>query len=313
MYELSDELSDEDFKEVLETNMFNNKRVFVKIMPITEKEIIAFDGKDMYNLDPMFLFVLHKNSPNPWREVIAQREAYVKNPRIFPQLYYVRVVDLKTNHDFDYTIDSELNVKIKELNESTKYLAIISEYLGGYIVMDDYLKLYPSQIEEMIKKMIYITDIMRDIQLYHFDAHLFNFMTDGFNVKVIDFGTSILIPYTTLRVDEKLALSNVTYRDFGMLIFNIMICIIYININDINRDHCYYIMKNMRKYKFMNDFLKYQQICLLLFDYFDDDITFPNEKIKIELEKCKQDVFCFRCRQFGHSPNKCYRMVLMDF
>jgi len=239
----------------------------------------------MYIIDCKFIFAVHKNSPNPWREVIVQQEGYATNPTVFPLLYDARVIDLGKKSNFAMTSDSELNVKLKELNESTKYLVMISEYLEEYTTMDNYFVLYPEKIENMIAKMIQIVGVMRNIKLFHLDMHLFNFMTDGINVKIIDFGTSIIIPYTKLRFDEKYALSKVKCRDFGNLIFNSMTRVITVFSNDIKYDYCYYIIKNMEEFKFMTKFLKYKQICMLMFDYYENYNEFQDEKMMIEWGK----------------------------
>jgi serine/threonine protein kinase len=190
---------------VNKTVKINNKKVFIKAIPIAGKILKhVHDTSNIYDLPEYYNYGYGSAGVNPWRELLMhiQTTNYVLNGTcdFFPMMYHYRVIKDDNNDQISSGLEQKLMDRWDNNKNIIKYLedrinakhkiVLFLEYIPH--VAYKYLNKNPSFVSDFYKQSKSIIKFCNKNGILHNDAHLGNFIIDNDEkVYLTDFGLSL--------------------------------------------------------------------------------------------------------------------------
>ena len=304
------------------TISFNETKIFVKKIPLTNFEQKPENIQSTYNLFDLPLFYQYGVGSagfGAWRElqshIMASNWVLTKQCASFPILYHWRVLPRKpVSVDISYwkNIDryteywnKETNIRdlLHALNASAACIALFIEYVPQ--TLSSWLSKKVNNrdasadlaIEFVDSSLFTVNKFLQNNGFIHFDLHFENILTDGNELYLSDFGLAVSSNFE-LTIAEKQFLKKHNNYDVYCAALNILHCIITARygkeewINKLKK-HIKYMHGSPANY-YDEVIMKYHRIAILM-DCFltnlqkDKQTLFPAEQLAAALASVIND------------------------
>jgi len=191
----------------------DGKKVFVKRIPLTDLELEpqnVMSTQNLFHLPCHYQYGIGSAGLNAWRDLITHKvttsEVLIRYFPHFPLMYHWRVlsnepqeIQLPTTWDnfedyYAYWDHSrEIIHRIQSINNSKYSIVMFLEYFP-YNLHDWLVSHLQSGsgnlcvLEKLCADIDFINDKLEEMGFIHFDQHFKNFLTDGDDVVLCDFG-----------------------------------------------------------------------------------------------------------------------------
>ncbi len=177
----------------------DGQRVFVKRIPLTDLEVTnAYSTKNHYRIPTWYNYGVGSAGFGAFRELAAHQKTsnWVRAGQCtaFPLLHHHRLVSSGANSESFDDLDGyvtywngskSIERYMRERTESKQHLLLFLEYLTP---LSDWMVDNPSKLAGMLPKALKSIDFLHQNGMIHFDAHLYNWLTDGRELFLTDFG-----------------------------------------------------------------------------------------------------------------------------
>lgn len=221
----------------------NNKKVFIKGLPLARKFVENRTSANLYNLPAYYNYGYGSAGCNPWRELLLHLKTtkYVSSGELhnFPLLHHYRIVEYDDNY-FETGLQEKLmkryhynkNIKkyLQDRAKSKYKIILFLEYIP--YVGWKYLQKNASFVKSFYEQSKKIISFIHKKEFYHNDAHLGNFLIDkNEQIYLTDFGLSLdksfdldkgelkFIEYNK-KLDNYYMIDNVFSNFFNRLYYN---------------------------------------------------------------------------------------------
>lgn len=219
--------------------VLGESKVFVKRVPVTNLEYDnLFSTKNLYDLPTYFNYGLGSAGLGVaglgvFRELVTHIKTtnWVLEGQIatFPLMYHYRIIPFSGQH-----IDVDSN-RLKNFVEYWGNNANVGNYMLDraiakhelilfleYIpyVLETWLLKNPSKLQKSLDDLRRTVNFLIQKGIIHFDAHFRNFLTDGEQIYLTDFGL-VLDKTFTLAEDEKSFFEQNVFYDYGEVLRNL--------------------------------------------------------------------------------------------
>ncbi len=175
------------------------KKVFVKRIPLTELEASnAYSTKNQHRIPTWYSYGIGSAGFGAFRELAAHVKTtnWVREGKHngFPLLHHHRIVDAKKPtaklpdlSDYVAYWNNSKGVERFMLDraKSQKHLLVFIEHLAP---LSEWMQKNPTKLLAMLPKALKTIDFLKENGIIHFDAHIYNWLTDGKSVFLTDFG-----------------------------------------------------------------------------------------------------------------------------
>lgn len=177
----------------------DGQQIFIKKVPLTSLEIAnALSTKNLYKIPTWYNYGVGSAGFGAFRELAAHVKTtnWVLDGQCaaFPLLYHHRILATeKTSKNISnlkgyikyWNGSKTIERYMLDRNKSKQHLYLFLEHLTP---LSDWMAENPSKMHGMFKKSLKCIDFLRQNGMTHFDAHIYNWLTDGRNVFLTDFG-----------------------------------------------------------------------------------------------------------------------------
>jgi hypothetical protein len=210
--------------------------VFVKRVPLTDlerRDEHVMSTENMFDLPPGCHYGVGSPSFSAWRELAAARmtSRWVLEGRSqgFPLLYHWRVLDSPVGKsagpfseqlaDVDRFVEywhgsDAVRRRVEAVNSATASVALFFEHVA--VPLPDWLGERTAQgdvdaittANEQLRRVVLG---MNRLGMFHFDAHLGNFVTDGQQLRLVDFGQAASTDFKLSAAERSFLIDNSTH------------------------------------------------------------------------------------------------------
>jgi len=213
-------------------------KVFVKRIPIPKLQEDIFCSKNVYDLPTYYNYGIGSAGFGPARELQTHIKTtnWVLNGELtsFPLLYHYRVMPVQVDEkDIDeekieghisYWVDywgnnDNIRSYLQDRTNNQLELVLFLEHVPQ--VLNTWLIEYPDKTPWVLEKMLPTIDFLSSRGVIHFDATLWNILTDGEEVYLADFGLTLDKQFSLTKEEQNFFEANSSY-DYGELLMNVM-------------------------------------------------------------------------------------------
>jgi len=267
----------------------NAQKVFVKSIPLTDREMEnAYSTKNLFGIPTWYNYGVGSAGFGAFRELAAHVKTtnWVRDGQFafFPLLHHYRIVataqgesdlsDLKSYVQY-WNGSKTVERYIAERSKCKHHLLLFLEYLTPFT---DWVDEHPSKTSSMFRNALKSIDFLHRNGIIHFDAHEHNWLTDGTNMFLCDFGL-VLDREFELNKSELQFFKSHRYYDYAQLIaiFGDVLMSQYFNANTHQWD---WVNKELTQTHSANEITANMQIRKALDLHDTKMIKFPNSVVK---------------------------------
>ncbi len=190
------------------------EKSFVKLVPVTARELKDVNRAathNIFSLPTYYQYRLGSFGFGAWRELRAHQLAHTwvdsaQCPH-FPLLHHWRILPI-TQDSYDDRMDLSnwgpspaICARVSEIKQATHSLVLFLEYFPQTLSqwLEDTLRQVDSQIkviETIEQKLRELLSFTQSREFLHLDAHFDNFLTDGHQLYLSDFGLALCRDFT---------------------------------------------------------------------------------------------------------------------
>jgi hypothetical protein len=203
-------------------------KVFVKRVPVTDIEYEnMFSTRNLYDLPTYYNYGVGSAGLGVFRELVAHIKTtnWVLEGVIdtFPLTYHYRIipfsgeraeVDMERHQRYVEYWGSNTNVGRYLLDRANASFELVLFLEHMPHVLQPWLLEHPDKLHRSLGDLRSTITFLRKNGIIHFDAHLYNVLTDGERAYLTDFGL-VLDRSFALTKEEELFYSQHTYYDYG--------------------------------------------------------------------------------------------------
>lgn len=213
--------------------IINNQYVFIKVIPIGDKEKDKFSTKNIYNLPLSYSYGFGSFGFTVWREVIAHKivNKFVKNHNIpyFPLMHHYRLIKYKVKiKNIENNIsalearwcnDNKIKKRIYDYLSSSYAVVLFLEYfpqtLGNKLLesVND-LDKFDNEFKKLVPIAFDAVEKMNQRGFFHFDLHLDNILTDGQLIYIIDLALTKAPIYDLAKNEQEFLISHKNFDKY---------------------------------------------------------------------------------------------------
>lgn len=204
------------------------RRVFVKIIPVTDLEVSnAYSTKNLYRIPTWYNYGVGSAGFGAFRELAAHVKTtnWVRSGQFaaFPLLHHHRIITSDKRNKSIPELDEyvaywngskSVERYMLDRSASKQHLLLFLECLTP---LSDWVAKNPSKIAAMLPKALKSIDFLYNNGLIHFDAHIDNWLTDGRNLYLSDFGL-VLDREFELTESEKKSFEKHRFYDYTQVV-----------------------------------------------------------------------------------------------
>lgn len=206
----------------------DGKKVFVKTVPLTQKEYEnSFNTKNLYNLPLFYNYGVGSAGFGAFRELVAHIKTtnwvLSDEHHNFPLMYHYRIVP--NSGSKIYSVPNDISKYIKNWNGSKKIEQFVLErkspayqiiiFLEFFpFVLSRWIKTNSRQIDRVSKRVYHSLNFLKEKKILHFDAHWENILTDGSEPYLTDFGLLLDLDYCVNQKEKDFFKSH-QYYDYA--------------------------------------------------------------------------------------------------
>lgn len=210
----------------------NSEKVFVKRIPLTDLEVEnAYSTRNLYRLPTWYNYGVGSAGFGGFRELAT----HVKTTNwvraglssMFPLLHHHRILPVTSDGISD---EAELEQYVRYWGGSKNIghymrarancqhqLVLFIEYLTPF---ENWIMEHPKQISSMLTKALRNVDVLHAHGIIHFDAHTKNWLTNGKDLFLSDFGLALDREFELTPTERKF-FERHRYYDYGQVISSI--------------------------------------------------------------------------------------------
>jgi len=203
-------------------------KVFFKRIPLTDLELAnAYSTRNLYRIPTWYNYGIGSAGFGAFRELAAHIKTtnWVREGKLasVPLLHHHRILtseqgvpaisNLKGYISY-WNGSKSIERYMVERGKSKQHLLLFLEYLTP---VSEWMTENPSRLPGMFKKAIKTIDILHQNDLLHFDAHIYNWLTDGKNVFLTDFGLALDREFE-LTQSEQQFFNKHRYYDYAQVV-----------------------------------------------------------------------------------------------
>lgn len=205
----------------------NGAKVFAKLLPLTELELAnAYSTKNLYRIPTWYNYGIGSAGFGAFRELAAHVKTthWVEGGEFtaFPLLHHYRILavdecppplpDLK-QYVKDWNGAKSIENYMVARAKSQHVIVLFLEYLTPFT---EWINQNPSKLTQMYRKAIKSVDFLHQHGVIHFDAHGLNWLTDGKDLFLSDYGL-LLDQEFELSTAEQQFFSEHRYYDYAQV------------------------------------------------------------------------------------------------
>jgi hypothetical protein len=209
-----------------------NTPVFVKLLPLTDRERHVdnvMSTRNLFDLPPACHYGVGSPSFSAWRELAVARTTsrwvLQGESQCFPRLYHWRVLETRLGALSDELVDVDHVVehwhgsdavrrRVGALNAATASVMLcfehirtpLPDWLGERTAAGDVGAF--TTVDEQLRRAVLG---MNRLGLFHFDAHLGNILTDGRQLRLVDFGLAVSSMFELSEAERSFLTDNSTH------------------------------------------------------------------------------------------------------
>lgn len=199
--------------------------VFVKVIPLTKRQADhPYTTANHDQLPVWYNYGVGSAGFNPFRELAAceKTTGWVREglTNSFPLLHHQRILELPEQEDQSETFDTyaaswndseAIKQYMIQRQEATHFLVLCLEKLTP---LSEWFFSNQPQVEDLLPKAIETIRLLHKNQMIHFDAHALNWLTDGRDLMLTDFGLALDQDFD-LSAEELEFFKTHKYYDYG--------------------------------------------------------------------------------------------------
>lgn len=177
----------------------DGQKVFVKKIPITVRELEnAYSTKNHYRIPTWYNYGIGSYGFGAYRELAAHIKTtnWVREAQFtgFPLLHHYRILPTTErsqnisgieNYVSYWNGSKTIERYMLDRNECTQHLVLFLEH---FTPASELMTENPAKLNALFPKAIECIDFLNQNGFIHFDAHIYNWLTDGRNLYLTDFG-----------------------------------------------------------------------------------------------------------------------------
>lgn len=208
---------------------FNGNKVFVKRIPLTDIEMAnAYSTKNLYKIPTWYNYGVGSAGFGAFRELAAHIKTthWVREGSCtsFPLLHHHRVLATKHTGNDDlpdlkkyvaYWNGSRTIERYMLDRRKCKHQLVL--FVEALTPLADWVAKHPLRLCTMLPRAIKCIDFVRSKGMIHFDAHEENWLTDGKNVYLTDFGLVLDEDFELSKLEQQF-FSQHRYYDYAQVV-----------------------------------------------------------------------------------------------
>jgi len=207
-------------------------KVFVKRIPLSDREVNnAYSTRNLFRMPVWYSYGVGSGGFGAFRELAVHVKTTnwvrARKCKTFPLLHHHRILPAKSHGPVE---ESKLDDYVRFWNGSRSIrnfmreratprhqLVLFMEHLPPF---ENFIVEHPEKLLSMLGKAIRTVDYLAGNGVIHFDAHTANWLTDGKDVFLTDFGL-VLDEEFDLTAREREFFEHHRYYDYGQVVSSI--------------------------------------------------------------------------------------------